>query len=127
MSSLEKSEAENTRYLQQLQSLVHEDSATISRLAETEIRQRELLQQLRQEVSALSFEKDKAIHQLELYRPTAGAFVLPVGGSLAAALIPPGLEAKDRILVGAGTYAVLLTLEYIGYGGRYLWQKLSPF
>jgi hypothetical protein len=127
VSSLEQSEAENSRYLEQLRTLVQEDSTTIAQLLGTEARQQELLLQLRREVSTFSREKDRAIQLLERYRPTAGSFVLPVGGALAVALVPSGLEARDRVLAGVGTYAVLLTLEYVGYGGRYLWQKLSPF
>lgn len=127
VSSLERSEAENSRYLEQLRTLVREDSSTIARLLETEAYQQELLLQLRQEVSSFSREKDRAIQLLERYRPTAGSFVLPVGGALAVALVPSGLETRDRVLAGVGTYAVLLTLEYVGYGGKYLWHQLSPF
>ena len=81
---------------------------------------------LSNELTLAMREHDQLITELNYVKPAASDLILPVSGGLIAYAFTNG-ETGQKAGVGVAVFAILMTLEHYGYGGKFLVDKVLPF
>jgi len=102
------------------------DSLTLVEQIRIQNMQKARLIALSNELTIAMREHDQLVTELNYVKPAASDLILPVSGGLIAYAFTNG-ETGQKAGVGVAVFAILMTLEHYGYGGKFLVDKVLPF